>query len=71
MSKLSAKTTEWLKEAEQTYLDGMPSVTDPNRKRLMQIGLDAVQDELKRRADQKKATLNLSEKSNSCQQCKS
>ncbi len=55
MSKLSAKTTEWLKEAEQTYLDGMPSVTDPNRKRLMQIGLDAVQDELKRRTDQKKS----------------
>lgn len=55
MSKLSAKTTEWLQEAEQTYLDGMPSVTDPNRKRLMQIGLDAVQDELKRRADQKKS----------------
>lgn len=53
MSKLAAKTIEWLKEAEQKYIDGMPAVTDENRKRLMQIGLDAVQDELKRRAQKK------------------
>ncbi len=53
MSKLSSKTTEWLKEAEQKYVDGMPAVTDENRKRLMQIGLDAVRDELKLRAQKK------------------
>jgi len=53
MSKLTAKTTEWLKEAEQKYIDGMPAVTDENRKRLMQIGLDAVRDELKLRAQKK------------------
>ncbi len=55
MSKLTAKTTEWLKEAEQKYVDGMPAVTDENRKRLMQIGLDAVRDELKLRAQKKSA----------------
>jgi hypothetical protein len=53
MSKLSLKTTEWLKEAEQKYIDGMPAVTDENRKRLMQIGLDAVREELKLRAQKK------------------
>lgn len=53
MSKLSSKTIEWLKEAEQKYVDGMPAVTDENRKRLMQIGLDAVRDELKLRAQKK------------------
>ena len=53
MSKLAAKTDEWLKEAEQKYIDGIPAVTDENRKRLMQIGLDAVRDELQRRAQKK------------------
>lgn len=53
MSKLASKTIEWLKEAEQKYIDGMPAVTDENRKRLMQIGLDAVRDELQRRAQKK------------------
>jgi hypothetical protein len=53
MSKLSLKTTEWLKEAEQKYVDEMPAVTDENRKRLMQIGLDAVRDELKLRTQKK------------------
>lgn len=53
MSKLAAKTIEWLKEAEQKYIDGIPAVTDENRKRLMQIGLDAVRDELQRRAQKK------------------
>ena len=53
MSKLAGKTTKWLQDAEKTYLDGMPSVIDANRKRLMQIGLDAVQDELQRRAQKK------------------
>lgn len=53
MSKLTGKTTEWLKDAAQKYIDGMPAVTDANRKRLMQIGLDAVRDELQRRAQKK------------------
>lgn len=53
MSKLAEKTVEWLKEAEQKYIDGMPAVTDENRKRLMQIGLDAVRDELQRRTQKK------------------
>jgi hypothetical protein len=57
MSKLSTKTTQWLKEAEQKYIDGMPAVTDENRKRLMQIGLDAVQEELQRRAQKKSEQL--------------
>ena len=54
MSKLTGKTTKWLQDAEKTYLEGMPAITDANRKRLMQIGLDAVQDELKRRAEGEK-----------------
>jgi hypothetical protein len=49
MSKLSNKTMQWLLDAEKQYLDGMPSVTDENRLRLMQIGLDAVREELKAR----------------------
>lgn len=53
MSKLAGKTIEWLKDAEQRYIDGMPAVTDANRKRLMQIGLDAVREELQRRAQKK------------------
>jgi hypothetical protein len=53
MSKLAGKTIEWLKDAEQKYIDGMPAVTDENRKRLMQIGLDAVRDELQRRTQKK------------------
>lgn len=53
MSKLAEKTVEWLKEAEQKYIDGIPAVIDENRKRLMQIGLDAVRDELQRRAQKK------------------
>lgn len=53
MSKLAGKTIEWLQEAEQKYIDGMPAVTDANRKRLMQIGLDAVREELQRRAQKK------------------
>lgn len=69
MSKLEAKTTVWLKEAEQKYIDGMPAVTDENRKRLMQIGLDAVQDELQRRA-QKKSEAQPIEKSEQLLQSK-
>lgn len=49
MSKLSTKTTKWLLDAEKQYVEGMPSVTDENRLRLMQIGLDAVREELKAR----------------------
>lgn len=49
MSKLSTKPTQWLLDAEKQYLEGMPSVTDQNRLRLMQIGLDAVREELKAR----------------------
>ena len=36
-------------DAEKQYVEGMPSVTDENRLRLMQIGLDAVREELKAR----------------------
>ena len=38
MSKLSTKTTKWLLDAEKQYVEGIPSVTDENRLRLMQIG---------------------------------
>jgi hypothetical protein len=58
MSKLSSKTTEWLKQAEQKYISDMPEVTDENRSRVkyMQDGLKAVQEELARRlVDQKKS----------------
>jgi hypothetical protein len=58
MSKLSTKTTEWLKQAEQKYISDMPEITDENRARVkyMQDGLKAVQEELALRlVDQKKS----------------
>lgn len=45
---------KWLLDAEQKYLDGLPVVKDPNRRRLIQIGLDAVQEEINLRRQQKK-----------------
>lgn len=45
---------KWLLDAKQKYLDGLPAVTDPNRRRLIQIGLDAVQEEINLRRQQKK-----------------
>lgn len=56
MGKLAGKTMDWLRDAEQQYMDGMPMVQDENRRRLMQIGLDAVQEEIRSRS-QKKAEL--------------
>lgn len=48
MSKLSSKTIEWLKDAEQKYIVNMPEITEENRSRVkyMQDGLNAVQEEL-------------------------
>lgn len=43
----------WLKDAEEKYLTGIPSVTDPKRRSLMKIGLDAVQEEITRRNQKK------------------
>lgn len=57
MSKLSSKTTEWLKAAEQKYIADMPEITDENRSRVkyMQDGLKAVQEELSLRLVEKKS----------------
>lgn len=56
MSKLSSKTIEWLKDAEQKYIVNMPEVTEENRSRVkfMQDGLKAVQEELAMRLIQQK-----------------
>jgi uncharacterized protein YydD (DUF2326 family) len=57
MSKLSSKTTEWLKAAEQKYIADMPEITEENRSRVkyMQDGLKAVQEELALRLVEKKS----------------
>lgn len=45
---------EWLLDAERQYLEGIPNVQDENRRALMQVGLDAVQEEIRNRRAQKK-----------------
>lgn len=56
MSKLSSKSIEWLKDAEQKYIVNMPEVTEENRSRVkfMQDGLKAVREELAIRLIQQK-----------------
>lgn len=53
MGKLAGKSMAWLKDAEEKYLTGIPSVTDPKRRSLMKIGLDAVQEEIRLRSQKK------------------
>lgn len=53
MGKLAGKDMNWLLDAKKQYEEGIPLITDPNRLRLIQIGLDAVLDEIKRRNQKK------------------
>lgn len=53
MSKLAGKTMQWLLDAKDKYERGMPDVKDAKRKALMQVGLDAVNEEIERRRNLK------------------
>ncbi len=53
MGKLAGKDMNWLLDAKQQYEEGMPAVTDPKRRELIQIGLDAVLEEIKLRSQKK------------------
>lgn len=57
MGKLAGKDMNWLLDAKKQYEEGIPLITDPNRLRLIQIGLDAVLDEIKRRNQKKTEVL--------------
>lgn len=53
MSKLAEKTMAWLLDAKDKYERSMPDVKDAKRKALMQVGLDAVNEEIERRRNLK------------------
>lgn len=53
MGKLAGKDIDWLLNAKQQYEEGLPTITDPKRRELIQVGLDAVLDEIKLRNQKK------------------